>query len=87
MTLKSGLGYEIRHIDIRHERFLVARTAQTLLLGDLLTCRLSELPWTGTGDERFDCSHPEASDAALLHCSLLCFCNPGGSFLQFDSQQ
>ena len=31
----------------------MARTAHTLLLGDLETCKLSEVEWRGDGSERF----------------------------------
>ena len=36
------------------DRFLVAHTSDTLLLGDLLTNRLSEVTWQGSGgNEKF----------------------------------
>jgi intraflagellar transport protein 172 len=37
---------------------LVATTQSTLLLGDLESCKLSELPWRGSGNEKFDFSNP-----------------------------
>lgn len=33
-------------------------TQSTLLLGDLESCKLSELPWRGSGNEKFDFSNP-----------------------------
>ena len=36
------------------DRFLVANTSKTLLLGDLVSCRLSEVSWPNTGgNEKF----------------------------------
>ena len=36
------------------DRFLIAHTSDTLLLGDLLTNRLSEVTWQGSGgNEKF----------------------------------
>ena len=36
-------GYEVTRINIDKDRFLVAHTNDTLLVGDLETCRLSEV--------------------------------------------
>ncbi len=36
------------------DRYLVAHTSATLLLGDLLSCKLSEVAWQDTGgNEKF----------------------------------
>jgi intraflagellar transport protein 172 len=43
IVLKSHFGYQVSGINIYRDRFLVAHTADTLLLGDLETCRLSEV--------------------------------------------
>ena len=40
------------HINL-YIRYLVARTDNTLLLGDLETCKLSEVEWRSGGDEKF----------------------------------
>lgn len=32
-----------------HDRYLVARTSNTLLLGDMVSCKLSEVSWQSTG--------------------------------------
>lgn len=53
IVLKSVYGYEIEKINIYQDRFLVARTAETLLMGCLETCKLSEVPWNGDGNEKF----------------------------------
>lgn len=36
----------------------MASTHSTLLLGDMETCKMSELPWRGSGNEKFDFSNP-----------------------------
>lgn len=36
------------------DRYLVANTSKTLLLGDLVSCKLSEVSWQNTGgNEKF----------------------------------
>lgn len=37
---------------------MVAHTCETLLLGDMESCKLSELPWRGSGNEKFDFGNP-----------------------------
>lgn len=50
VVLKSHYGYEVEEVKILgKERYLVAHTSDTLLLGDLNTNRLSEV---GTEDSR-----------------------------------
>jgi len=58
IVLKSNVGFEIKKINIFQERFLVAHTPESLLLGDLQTCRLSEIPWHSTGNEKFFFENP-----------------------------
>nr|XP_046228660.1 intraflagellar transport protein 172 homolog isoform X2 [Scatophagus argus] len=55
VVLKSYYGYEIEEVKILgQDRYLVAHTSDTLLLGDLLTNNLSEVPWPGSGgNEKF----------------------------------
>ena len=53
IVLKSHFGYEVTKINIYEDRFLVAHTHETLLMGDLETCKLSEVPWSGSGREKF----------------------------------
>ncbi|XP_076806393.1 intraflagellar transport protein 172 homolog [Clavelina lepadiformis] len=55
VVLKSHYGYEIDEVKmLGGDRFLVAHTSDTLLLGDLLTNRLSEVTWQGSGgNEKF----------------------------------
>jgi intraflagellar transport protein 172 len=53
IVLKSHLGFEITKIDVYQDRYLVAKTPETLLLGDLESCKLSEVPWQSMGSEKY----------------------------------
>ncbi|XP_065212288.1 intraflagellar transport protein 172 homolog [Planococcus citri] len=55
LTLKSELGLEINDVRIMGgDRYVVARTSDTLLLGDILNKLLSEVPWPHSSHtERF----------------------------------
>ena len=59
IVLKSHFGYEITKIDIYDDQFLVAQTPETLLMGDLETCKLSEVPWNGSGKEKYFFDNPQ----------------------------
>ncbi|KAL7748888.1 hypothetical protein RI367_005801 [Sorochytrium milnesiophthora] len=58
IILKSHYGYEITKVDIFQDQFLIANTSQTLLMGDLATCKLSEIPWQSAGNEKFYFQNP-----------------------------
>ncbi|MBN3302921.1 IF172 protein, partial [Amia calva] len=50
VVLKSHYGYEIDEVKIMgKDRYLVAHTSDTLLLGDLGSNKLSEVAWQGSG--------------------------------------
>ncbi|KAF5830572.1 intraflagellar protein IFT172 [Dunaliella salina] len=54
IVLRSMYQYEIERINIYKDRFLIARTSETLLMGDLESCNLSEIPWSAAhGTEKF----------------------------------
>lgn len=54
VPLKSHFGYEIDEVRIMgKDRYLVAHTSDTLIMGDLLTCKLTEVPWHGSGNEKY----------------------------------
>ncbi|KAJ7341442.1 hypothetical protein JRQ81_005540 [Phrynocephalus forsythii] len=55
VVLKSHYGYAIEEVKILgKERYLVAHTSDTLLLGDLGSTKLSEVAWQGSGgNEKF----------------------------------
>lgn len=57
-VVKSNLAPEITKINIFQDRFVVAHTIESLLLGDLTTNRISEVQWRGSGNEKFDFSNP-----------------------------
>eukprot|EP00929_Paragymnodinium_shiwhaense_P046199 TRINITY_DN2351_c0_g1_i1.p1 TRINITY_DN2351_c0_g1~~TRINITY_DN2351_c0_g1_i1.p1 ORF type:complete len:1763 (+),score=565.99 TRINITY_DN2351_c0_g1_i1:153-5441(+) len=58
IVLKSHVGLEIKKINIFQERFLIAHTPASLLMGDLETRRLSEIPWDSLGNEKFFFDNP-----------------------------
>lgn len=50
MALSSGGGHEISRVNVHKdgqdsERYVVAHTTETLLMADLHTQRVSEIPW------------------------------------------
>lgn len=45
-------------------RYLIGRTANTLLMGDLESCKLSEIPWQTDGSEKF---HFENDRVCMVH--------------------
>ena len=53
IILKSNFGHSIGKIDIFKDQFLVAHTDETLLVGDLATCKLSEINWHHSQSEKF----------------------------------
>ncbi|KAM6123262.1 intraflagellar transport protein 172 homolog [Pterocles gutturalis] len=55
VVLKSQYGYEIDEVKILgKDRYLVAYTSDTLLLGDISSNKLSEVAWQGSGgNEKF----------------------------------
>ena len=59
IILKSYYNACITKINIFQDQFLVAHTDETLLLGDLESCRLSEVPWMSTGKEKYVLDHPQ----------------------------
>ena len=60
VILKSHYGYEIDDVRIMgRDNYLVARTSDTILLGDLQRNLLSEVQWPNTGrNEKFYFDNP-----------------------------
>mmetsp|Transcript_22613 Transcript_22613/g.70776 ORF Transcript_22613/g.70776 Transcript_22613/m.70776 type:complete len:1626 (+) Transcript_22613:579-5456(+) len=64
IVLKSIHGYEIVKVNIFQERYVIANTldnrsrAESLLLGDLITYKLSEITWSNGGTEKFVFDNP-----------------------------
>lgn len=57
IVLKSLYGYEILKV-ITRGKYLIGYTPKTLLLGDLESCKLSEVPWMNGGKEKFYFENP-----------------------------
>ncbi|KAI8611221.1 hypothetical protein BC830DRAFT_1069003 [Chytriomyces sp. MP71] len=58
IVLKSHYGYEIQKVNIFQDQFLIANTPDTLLMGDLASCKLSEIPWQSGVHEKFHFDNP-----------------------------
>lgn len=58
IVLKSMQGHEISKINVYQDRYITATTHSTILLADTENGKLSELPWRGSGNEKFDFSNP-----------------------------
>ena len=64
--LKSRHEHEVERVNIYQDRFLVSHTAQTLLLGDLQTCQLSEVGWETSGNEKYHFDNPQVSRMSVI---------------------
>ncbi|KPA78261.1 hypothetical protein ABB37_06412 [Leptomonas pyrrhocoris] len=53
LVLQSYMGFEVQKVNVYQDRYLVAHTSATLLLGDLVSHKLSEVPWQLSGREKF----------------------------------
>ena len=53
IVVRSQYGCEIIKTNVFKGRFVVATTAETLLMGDIETLKLSEIQWHGNGSEKF----------------------------------
>lgn len=60
IVVRSQYGCEIIKTNIYKNRFVVATTTDTLLLGDFDTLKLSEIQWHGNGSEKFIFDNPSA---------------------------
>eukprot|EP00744_Colponema_vietnamica_P003231 GILI01004982.1.p1 GENE.GILI01004982.1~~GILI01004982.1.p1 ORF type:complete len:1648 (-),score=437.85 GILI01004982.1:177-5084(-) len=59
IVLKSNFGFEIVKVNVHRDRYLVGHTATTILIGDLETCKLSEVSWQLSGRERLIFDNPQ----------------------------
>ena len=72
IVLKSEYGEEITNVNIYRERFVIGHTTGTLLVGDIITKKLSEIPWHSGGGEKFFFDNPavcmvfEAGELSLI---------------------
>ena len=53
-VITSNRGLEIVKIDIVKDRYVIAETSNTLLLGDIIHDKSSEIEWIGSGNEKFE---------------------------------
>ncbi|CAK9199445.1 unnamed protein product [Sphagnum troendelagicum] len=58
IIIYSQYGWEILKINIYHNQYLIAHTLETLLMGNLESCKLSEVSWHGNGHEKFLMNNP-----------------------------
>ena len=54
INIKTNLAPEILKVEIKNNNFLIVNTENSLIVGDLTSQKYSEVPWTNTGNERFD---------------------------------
>ena len=57
-VVRSGNSQEITKINIYQDRYVVANTYETVIVGDLETDKTSEVMWRGAGNEKYDFSSP-----------------------------
>ena len=78
--LKSRFEHEIERINVYQDRFLVANTAHTLMLGDMETCCLSEVSWDTAGSEKYHFDSPQVDLWFMVLCGsreAVCLCLSG----------
>jgi len=61
IVVRSQYGLEIIKTNIYKNRYVVASTSETLLLGDMETLKMSEVQWHGNGSEKFIFDNPSAA--------------------------
>eukprot|EP01063_Lacrimia_lanifica_P008046 TRINITY_DN1519_c0_g1_i1.p1 TRINITY_DN1519_c0_g1~~TRINITY_DN1519_c0_g1_i1.p1 ORF type:complete len:1768 (+),score=790.58 TRINITY_DN1519_c0_g1_i1:95-5398(+) len=59
IVLKSQFGCEIVKVHVYRDLYLVSHSPTTLLVGDLGSCKVSEVPWNGSGQEQFVFDNPQ----------------------------
>lgn len=53
-VITSNRELEIAKIDILKDRYIIAETSNTLILGDIINNKSSEVEWLGSGNEKFE---------------------------------
>jgi intraflagellar transport protein 172 len=51
IVIRSESNAEIGKVDVQKERFFLGYTNSTVLVADLETNKVSEIPWRGSGQE------------------------------------
>jgi hypothetical protein len=59
---------------VYQERYLVGRTSDTVLFGDLVSCSLSEIPWAVDGSEKFYFENEKVGNATMSGPAPLTAC-------------
>lgn len=59
MDISSELGHKITKVDVFRDRYVFARTAKSLILGDLTSNVVGEILWSGSGKEQLYFDNPE----------------------------
>ncbi len=54
VSVSAGNGQDLQGLNVYKERFLVAHTTDSLIVGDLEAEKIAEVPWGWTGSEKFD---------------------------------
>lgn len=57
VAIKSQTGQEIYKINIYRDQFLVGLTPESIIVGDTESKLVSEIPWRGSGNEKYDFSN------------------------------
>lgn len=57
VSVSSIYNAEIEKINIFQDKYVVARTSDTLIVGDLSSAKTAEVPWSGSGNEKFYFEH------------------------------
>ena len=58
IVVESNFKLKINKVDVFEDRYIVARTTDTLLLGNFDTLAISEVQWIGSGTETFHFDNP-----------------------------
>ncbi len=78
IDLKSHYGYEIHEVKVLgKDKYVVAHTSETLMIGDLTSSDLSEIPWrnqAGT-EEKFYFENPSVGIVLCASCVMWCAVN------------
>ncbi|PAA52772.1 hypothetical protein BOX15_Mlig006435g1 [Macrostomum lignano] len=54
IVIKSHYGCEVNDLKVMgNDKYLIAYTTETLIIADIKNERVSEVPWTGVGNEKF----------------------------------
>lgn len=58
-VVKTKYAPEISKINVYQDRYVVANTYESLILGDLVSTKIAEVQWKGSGNQKYDFSNPD----------------------------